>query len=73
MSSFQASNITDKLPKGFPHLDSDFVLDIIETLFNQPFKGKTVAEVLDDWLDVAVGVNEDCLNLDVSKPAVRLF
>ena len=61
--------IIDKLPT----VDADFVLDILESLFDQEFKGKTVAEVLDSWLDVALDIAEDCLNLDVSKPAVSNF
>ena len=71
MQGLNTSIIPEKIKDKLPKLDADFVLNILETLFDQEFKGKTVAQVLDSWLDVALDVDEDCLNLDVSKPAVR--
>lgn len=61
--------IPDSLKPLLPDIDTQFVLSILEAVFGQGFSGKSIEEILNDWLDGSIGVDEDCLHLQVAKPA----
>jgi len=50
----------------------DAIIGILETLFElEPGflgKDKLISDILHDWLDIELGVDEDCLHLAVSTP-----
>ena len=46
----------------------DTVIVVLEDMFEIQVAGLTVAEVIEELLDVSLAVEEDCLHLAVSTP-----
>lgn len=65
-------NVTGRIPEpwkdALPDINAPFIISILEEVFGQDLKGKTLDKILEDWLDITVQVSEECLNLNVAKP-----
>ena len=62
-------SIRDKVPV----IDGTLAVHVLEALFGQPLMGKDIVQIMEDWLDISLSMSEDCLNLNVAKPAVRFY
>ena len=63
--------IPEEIRDKIPVIDGKLVVDVLEALFGQQLLGKTIIQIMEDWLDISLSMSEDCLNLNVAKPAVR--
>ena len=63
--------IPEEIRDKIPVIDGKLVVNVLEALFGQQLMGKTIIQIMDDWLDISLSMSEDCLNLNVAKPAVR--